>query len=127
VALDPEYHWDFGSLDDAVHGWGTYAFATFVMVTPAEHAGRKLNVVFTCETESRLTPSLGEGSGHVYSLELPKEFLVGPHNTIEDCDFVPGVRWTCPDEEPGCSPPQTPTNGPPKRKRSRAARGGPVP
>jgi hypothetical protein len=80
---------------EAVHGMGESPWARFKVAKPAVHDGRAFGVLFKCGERKDLLRMLRSGTGRMFVLVLPADFLQGKYSEIEDCsiDSTAMNRW----------------------------------
>ena len=74
-SFDPHWFWSIN--DENTHADGLGCRARFVLLTPAAHAGKEIEILFhSLPDEVRKScPGFGTDIGSIYSFELPDDFF----------------------------------------------------
>lgn len=78
-----------------IHGMGATPWGRFKVTSPPRHAGRSFGVLLKCSDREDLLRTLRSGTGRLFVLVLPRDFLQGKYAEIEDCsiDSTAMKRW----------------------------------
>jgi hypothetical protein len=95
LEYEERHPWCTYPLGEAVHGMGESPWARFKITKPTVLDGRAFGVLFKCGERKDLLRALRSGTGRVFVLVLPEDFLQGKYSEIEDCsiDSTALNRW----------------------------------
>jgi len=85
--FEPEYPWFENWVDSdgrENHGHGSSPRAVFRIVSPTNHAGRIVGVLYKDQGGGLLPPPDVGAKGKTFSLELPEDFFTGNFVTIDN-------------------------------------------
>ena len=86
LKYDEEYQW-FDNHEDG-HDDGVAPRATFKITKPATYSHRKVSILFKSQHFENMLPTLKQGVGKPFLIEVPEDFLKGKANIIEALDVA---------------------------------------